>query len=200
MAFRGNFGGGCVAVRLADGASVTVRAVHDEPQDDDALRDLFFSLSDTTRYRYFLAGVPPNEVWAERFVALSSLDGRRSAAVVAEVDGRLVGFACFRQHPQAAPDDGLAEVGIVLTDAWQGRGLGGHLLTWLAREALRRGVSTLVAETLADNQRMLRLTRRIFPNVRIDYSSGSCTLTICLDAWLDAWQSDARGGRERVAC
>ncbi|MGH2504655.1 MAG: GNAT family N-acetyltransferase [Ktedonobacterales bacterium] len=196
MAFRGNFGGGCVVVRLADGASVTVRAVHDEPQDDDALRDLFFSFSDTTRYRYFLAGVPPNEVWAERFVALSRLDGRRSAAAVAEVDGRLVGFACFRQHPQAAPDDGMAEVGIVLTDAWQGRGLGGHLLTQLAREALRREVSTLIAETLADNQRMLRLTRRIFPNVRIDYSSGSCTLTIDLDAW----QDDARRGYERVAC
>ncbi|HEY8323234.1 MAG TPA: GNAT family N-acetyltransferase [Ktedonobacterales bacterium] len=196
MAFRGNFGGGCIVVRLADGASVTVRAVHDEPQDDDALRDLFFNFSDTTRYRYFLAGVPPNEVWAERFVALSRLDGRRCAAVVAEVDGRLVGFACFRQHPQADPDDDMAEVGIVLTDAWQGRGLGGHLLTWLAREALRREVSTLVAETLADNQRMLRLARRTFPNLRVACASGSCTLTIDLDAW----QDDARRGYERVAC
>lgn len=196
MAFRGDVCGRRLAVRLADGASVTVRAVGDEPQDDDALRNLFFSFSDTTRYRYFLAGVPPNEVWAERFVALSRLDGRRSAAVVAEVDGRLVGFACFRQHPQADPDDDMAEVGIVLTDAWQGRGLGGHLLTWLAREALRREVSTLVAETLADNQRMLRLARRIFPNVRIDCADGSCTLTI----WLNTWRGDARGGRERVAC
>jgi RimJ/RimL family protein N-acetyltransferase len=196
MAFRGDVCGSRLAVRLADGASVTVRAVGDEPQDDDALRNLFFSFSDTTRYRYFLAGVPPNEVWAERFVALSSLDGRRSAAVVAEVDGRLVGFACFRQHPQADPDDDMAEVGIVLTDAWQGRGLGGHLLTWLAREAVRREVSTLVAETLADNQRMLRLARRIFPNVGVACASGSCTLTIDLDAW----RGDARGGRERVAC
>jgi acetyltransferase len=90
----------------------------------------------------------------------------------------------------------MAEVGIVLTDAWQGRGLGGHLLTWLAREARRREVSTLVAETLADNQRMLRLARRTFPNLRVACASGSCTLTIDLDAW----QDDARRGYERVAC
>lgn len=196
MAFRGSFRRGCVVVRLADGASVTVRAVRDEPQDDDALRDLFFGFSDATRYRYFLAGVPPNDLWAERFVALSRLGGRRSAAVVAEVDGRLVGFACFRQHPQAKPDDDTAEVGIVLADAWQGRGLGGHLLTWLAREALWGEVTTLFAETLADNQRMLRLARRIFPNLRVAYASGSCTLTIDLDAW----PGDARAGRERAAC
>lgn len=196
MAFRGSFRRGCVVVRLADGASVTVRAVRDEPQDDDALRNLFFGFSDATRYRYFLAGVPPNDLWAERFVALSRLSGRRSAAVVAEVDGRLVGFACFRQHPQAKPDDDTAEVGIVLADAWQGRGLGGHLLTWLAREALWGEVTTLFAETLADNQRMLRLARRIFPNLRVAYASGSCTLTIDLDAW----PGDARAGRERAAC
>ncbi|MGH2502070.1 MAG: hypothetical protein ACRDID_06085, partial [Ktedonobacterales bacterium] len=64
------------------------------------------------------------------------------------------------------------------------------------REARRREVSTLVAETLADNQRMLRLARRIFPNVRIDCAYGSCTLTI----WLNTWQDDARRGYERVAC
>lgn len=196
MALRGNMCGGRLVVRLENGADVKVRAVRDEPQDDAPLRALFLSFSDTTRYLYFLDGVPANDAWAERFVTLSRLDGRRSAAVVAEVDGGLVGFACFRQHPQANLDDGAAEIGIVLTDAWQGRGLGGHLLTWLAREALRRGMTTLVAETLADNRRMLRLARRTFPDVRMDFASGSCTLTVDLYAWRDA----ACGRRERAAC
>lgn len=183
MADRGELCGRRLIVRLADGACVTVRAVRDHQRDDDALRRLFYSFSDTTRYLYFLAGVPANQTWAERFAALSHPDGRRSAAVVAEVDGELVGFACFRQGPRAAPDDRAAEIGIALADAWQGRGLGGRLLTWLAREALPRDVTTLIAETAADNRRMVRLARRIFPHVRIACASGSCTLTIDLDAW-----------------
>lgn len=192
----GHVRGRRLIVRLSDGACVTIRAVRDQQRDDDALRRLFYSFSDTTRYLYFLTGVPDNETWAERFAALSHLDGRRSAAVVAELDGELVGFACFRQGPRADPDDHSAEVGIAVTDAWQGRGLGGHLLTWLAREALPRDVTTLIAETAADNRRMVRLARRVFPHVRIASASSSCTLTIDLNAW----RGDAHERRERTAC
>jgi RimJ/RimL family protein N-acetyltransferase len=176
----GHICGRRLIVRLVDGASVTVRAVCDNQRDDDALQRLYLSFSDRTRYLYFLAGVPATQTWAERFAALSHPDGGRSAAVAAEVDGELVGFACFRQGPRADPDDHTAEIGIALADAWQGRGLGGHLLTWLAREARRCDVTTLIAETAAENRRMIRLARRVFPCVRIVTASGSCMLTIDL--------------------
>ena len=57
-------------VHLADGATVRLRAASRDGHDDDALRRLFFTFSDTTRYQYFCAGVPSNETWAERFMAL----------------------------------------------------------------------------------------------------------------------------------
>lgn len=170
-------------VRLADGVSVRLRPVESTGQDDDAFQRLFYTLSDTTRYLYFCAGIPATALWAERFGALSRTDGARSYVLVAEVGNELVGFARFSQGPHAEPDEHAADMGILLTDTWQGRRLGGYMLCRLATVALARGVTTLTAVTMWENRRMLRLARRIFPDVRITYASGTCELTIDLEVW-----------------
>lgn len=172
-------------VRLADGASVRLRPARQDVHDDDAFRRLFYTLSDTTRYLYFCAGIPANEMWAERFVSLGHTDGVRSHVLVAEVDGELIGFARFSQGPHADPRSHSADLGIILTDMWQGRGLGGHVLCGLAEEAQAREVTTFTAQVLWENRRMLRLARRIFPDLRIDYAAGSCELTVELPSMWD---------------
>lgn len=171
------------SVRLTDGASVRLRAVDSSGQDDAAFQRLFFTLSDTTRYLYFCAGVPATPLWAERFGALSRTNGEHSYVLVAEAGDELVGFARFSQGPHPEPDEHAADMGVLLTDSWQGRGLGGYMLCRLATEALARGVTTLTAVTMWENRRMLRLARRIFPDVRITYASGTCELTIDLEMW-----------------
>ncbi len=171
------------SVRLADGASVRLRAVGSSGQDDDAFQRLFYTLSDTTRYLYFCAGIPATALWAERFGALSRTDGERSYVLVAEAGDELVGFARFSQGPHAESDERAADLGVLLTDSWQGRRLGGYMLCRLATEAMARGVTTLTAAVLWENRRMLRLARRIFPDVHITYASGTCELTIDLESW-----------------
>ncbi|HEY7340552.1 MAG TPA: GNAT family N-acetyltransferase [Ktedonobacterales bacterium] len=171
------------SVRLADGASVRLRAVSSSGQDDDAFQRLFYTLSDTTRYLYFCAGIPATPLWAERFGALSRTDGERSYVLVAEVGDELAGFARFSQGPHAEPHEHAADMGVLLTDSWQGRRLGGYMLCRLATEALARGVTTLTAVTMWENRRMLRLARRIFPDVRMSFASGTCELTIDLELW-----------------
>ncbi|HEY1389470.1 MAG TPA: GNAT family N-acetyltransferase [Ktedonobacterales bacterium] len=171
------------SVRLADGSSVRLRAVSGSGQDDDAFQRLFYTLSDTTRYLYFCAGIPATALWAERFGSLSRTDGERSYVLVAEVGNELVGFARFSQRPHAEPHEHAADMGVLLTDTWQGRRLGGYMLCRLASEALARGVTTITAVTMWENRRMLRLARRIFPDVRIAYESGTCELTIDLESW-----------------
>jgi RimJ/RimL family protein N-acetyltransferase len=171
------------AVRLADGARVRLRAASNDDREDEAFRRLFFTLSDSTRYLYFCAGIPANALWAERFGALSRTDGERSYVLVAEVGDELIGFARFSQGPDAEPDECGADLGILLTDAWQGRGLGGHMLCRLAAEAYKRGVTTLDAVVLWENRRMLRLARRFFPDMRISYASGTCEITVDLASW-----------------
>ncbi len=168
-------------VRLDDGARVCLRAAADDGGDDDAFRRLFFTLSDTSRYMYFCAGIPANETWAERFVSLGHTDGDRSRVLVAEVGGDLIGFARFGPNLDSAPH--AAEIGILLTDAWQGRGLGGHILCQLAAEAHARDVTTFTATVLWENRRMLRLARHTFPDVRIAYAAGTCDLAVDLESW-----------------
>lgn len=165
-------------VCLADGGRVRLRAAGN---DDDAFRRLFYTLSDTTRYLYFCAGIPANSTWSERFVSLGHTNGDRSYVLVAEVGGELIGFALFNPNPRADAD--TMEFGILLTDAWQCRGLGDRMLCQLAEEARARGVTTFTAVVLAENRRMLRLARRIFPDVRIAFASGSSELTIDLASW-----------------
>lgn len=168
-------------VRLADGATVRLRAASRGNQDDDAFRRMFFTLSDTTRYMYFCAGVPSTETWAERFVELGHTDAYRSFVLAADVDGELVGFARFSQEPGADPH--TVEIGIMLTDAWQGKGLGRHMLCTLATKARQRGITTFTAVMLWENRRMLRLARRTFPDMRLVCGSGSCELTMNLNGY-----------------
>jgi hypothetical protein len=123
-------------VRLPDGATVGLRAASTTGEDDAGLRRPFFTLSDSTRYLYFCAGVPATPTWAERFVALASPrspDRDQSHVLVAEVGSELVGFARFSSG--SGTQSHVRDLDIVLTDASQGRGLGGYLLCRLATEA-----------------------------------------------------------------
>ena len=170
-------------VRLPDGARVHLRAASASGQDDDAFRRLYFSLSDTTRYLYFCAGVPATALWAERFVSLGHTGGARDYVLVAEVGSDLVGFARMSQGLHPDPEERAADLGIILTDTWQGRRLGGHMVCRLAAEARARGVTSFSAVVLWENRRMLRLAKRMFPDVRITYESGMCDITVDLASW-----------------
>jgi RimJ/RimL family protein N-acetyltransferase len=152
-------------VRLRDGAWVALRDARD---DAPRLREMFFTLSDATRYLYFCAGVPRNEVWAERVAQLGSADGCESYALVAEAGGRVVGVARFDRDAQSA----RGEIGILLADAWQSRGLGREVVARLRAEAIRRNLSGFTATVLGENYRALQLLRRAFPSLRGTWAYG----------------------------
>lgn len=152
-------------IRLNDGARVRLR---DAFEDSEQLRAMFYTLSDASRYMYFCAGVPQNAIWAERVAQLGCADGGRSYALVAEVNGALVGVARFDRNC----DGERAEIGILLADAWQSRGLGGAVLARLRAEASLRGLSGFTATTLGENKRMIRLLVRAFPHAKGVWSYG----------------------------
>jgi RimJ/RimL family protein N-acetyltransferase len=158
-------------VRLPDGAVVSLR---DARSDASRLRKLFYTLSDTTRYLYFCIGVPRNEIWAERVVELGISQGGDSYALVAEVAGDLVGVARFDR----ASSDLRAEIGILLTDAWQSRGLGREVVIRLQDEAKRRAVTGFTATVLGENRRALRLLRSVYPAMSASWSFGQYTLDL----------------------
>ena len=53
-----------------------------------------------------------------------------------------------------------AEVALLVSDAWQGQGIGSELLRWLIQVGRDEGVERIVGDVLADNQVMLRILPR----------------------------------------
>jgi acetyltransferase len=149
-------------------------SLRDARSDASRLRELFYTLSDTTRYLYFCVGVPRNEIWAERVAELGISQGDDSYALVAEVAGDLVGVARFDR----ASSDLRAEIGILLTDAWQSRGLGREVVIRLQAEAKRRAVTGFTATVLGENRRALRLLRSVYPAMSASWSFGQYTLDL----------------------
>ncbi|PZG05649.1 GNAT family N-acetyltransferase [Nonomuraea aridisoli] len=139
--------GGDRAIKLADGAEVTVRpltAIYRE-----AVRDLHDRCSpESRRFRYFtsMPALPPRT-----FDKLC--DRSKGYSLVAGHDGQVVGMA----NLQFTPDPGIAEIAFLVEDRWQGRGLGAAMARMLVGVARDLGCAEVRATMLSDNARMRRL-------------------------------------------
>jgi GNAT superfamily N-acetyltransferase len=156
--------------RLRDGTAIELRPL--QPTDRDELVRGFEHLSPASRYRRFLAGIHHLSDGALR--ALFDVDGDAHLALVAvDVDGERerggIGIARSIRDPD---DRELAEYAIVVTDAWQRRGVGKLLTRALARLAWEHGIRRWKATMLIDNAPVRRL----------------------LESMSRTWESRAQGG------
>ncbi|MFI6634216.1 GNAT family N-acetyltransferase [Nonomuraea fuscirosea] len=135
------------AIKLADGAEVTVRPLTSIYR--EAVRDLHDRCSpESRRFRYFtsMPTLPPR--------AFDKLcDRSRGYSLVAGHDGQVVGMA----NLMFTPDPGIAEMAFLVEDRWQGRGLGTAMARMLVRAARDLGYAEVRATMLSDNARMRRL-------------------------------------------
>jgi len=143
---------------LRDGSQVTIRAIR--PEDEPLIVELHARHSDRTLWMRFFSLV--RTLSRESLIRFCQLDYDRELALVAESvdpDGRrhLVGVS--RYH--ATGNSGSAEFAVVVTDDWQGKGLGRQLLERLITAARERGVRQLSGQVLRENQGMLRLVQAV---------------------------------------
>ena len=154
-------------VILRSGDSVRVRAIR--PDDEPRLMALCRRLSPRTVYQRFFSF--RRRLLPEEAHAFANVDYRQRMAVVAEVDDgpepELVGVA--RYGPS---DEGTADIGLVVADAWQGLGLGSLLLEEILRAGEQRGIHQFSADVLTDNRRALRLLARHAAITRRTVASG----------------------------
>jgi len=133
-----------VTTHLTDGTAVVLREIRAE--DKDLLAAGHARLSDQSRLTRFLASKP--KLTASDLRYLTEVDGVNHYAVVALVDGDIVGVARWvRLHD----DPASAEAAVVVGDHLQGRGLGKLLARRLADAARARGVRRITASILSDN-------------------------------------------------
>ena len=74
---------------------------------------------------------------------------------------------------------GVVDLGVLVEDAWQRRGIGTRLMASLLDGARARGVTTVHADVLADDVFILRVLRRIGP-LTVSIESGSYSVDIDL--------------------
>ena len=158
-------------VLLSDGSTAHVRDI--TPEDAPQLIAFHESLSTHSVILRFFGPHPrlsPTEV--EHF---TTVDGVDRVALVAERAGRLLAVA--RYDRTAGHDD--AEVAFVVADALQGHGLGTLLLEHLVAAARDNGIRRFVADTLADNHRMLTVFRQA--GFARQYSRSAEVVRVVLD-------------------
>ena len=137
--------------RLADGTAIEVRPI--DPGDADRLRRFHSRLStDTTYLRFFSPHPTLSDREVERF---TNVDHTERDALVAICDDEIAAVGRYDRTPGTSE----AEVAFVVEDRWQGRGIGTVLMERLAALARSRGITTLVADTMPHNQRMLTVFR-----------------------------------------
>jgi L-amino acid N-acyltransferase YncA len=162
----------------ADGSVITIRPIRAE---DLALEQEFVNgLSAHTGYQRLMSARRPS---LEELVRFTDIDRERELALIATtpVQGRERQIAVARYVKESSSGD--AEFAIVLSDDWQGRGLGSRLLASLVVAARSHGVRRLVGTTLSANSAMLALGRKLGFKAASDPRSATITnLTLELAA------------------
>jgi acetyltransferase len=143
---------------LRDGVHVTVRPIRAE--DEPAAVDFHRRLSEQSVYSRFFTTVPLAERVSHHRLAricFADYDREISLIVLAE-DGPTVILAALRLTRRHATRE--ADFGLLVIDAWQGRGLGKLLVSELLRVARGEGLERVHGMVLAENQRMLEICRK----------------------------------------
>ena len=136
---------------LKDGTQVTIRPIR--PEDEPLMVQFHTTLSERSVYlRYFCSLSLSTRVEHERLVRICFGSYDRGFALVADrrnpVTGHheVLGVGRF-----SATNRGEAEAAVLVSDQWQGRGLGTELLAGVARVAREEKFRKLTAEILRDN-------------------------------------------------
>jgi RimJ/RimL family protein N-acetyltransferase len=154
--------------KAKDGTSVLLRAI--EPDDFEIERDFVDGLSRSSCYMRLMSARRPT---LDEMYRWTHVDRQREGAVIGVVviDGRKRQIGVARYAMEKGNND-VAECAIVVSDAWQGRGLGSELLSSLIELARRSNLKRLYGTTLAENDAMVRLARRFGFHVAYDSRSG----------------------------
>jgi RimJ/RimL family protein N-acetyltransferase len=162
---------------LPDGARVLFRPIR--PEDAPALQRFHATLSEQSVYYRFFGFM--RDLSAERARYFTHVDGRDRVALVAldPADPEMI-IGVVRFDRDAGTD--VAEYAAVVTDHWQGRGLGTALTRALIVVAREQGIKRLYAIVLPGNERMLHLFRDLHLPERTMLEDGSVRVDLDLSA------------------
>jgi acetyltransferase len=166
--------------KMKDGNDIIIRPIR--PEDESLLVKFHQTLSDRSVYlRYFCSLSLSRRVAHERLLRICFGDYDREMGLVAEVpeagtvERKIIGVG--RLSKLRARNDG--EVSVIITDQYQGLGLGHELLRRILEVARDEKLGRVYGEMLPDNMAMQAIMRRLGFKVRSDDDMTS--LRACLE-------------------
>ena len=151
-------------VASREGYVVCLRAVSLE--DGGPLRQMFSRLSRESIHQRFHMPYLSVPEWAVALFA--GVHGTGGNYVVATAGNEIVGHAMYT----SSEDGRSAEIGIIVEDEWQRRGIGKLLLSRLAAAARHQRIEAFTGVVLGENRAMMRLATAVFTGVRSTLSGG----------------------------
>jgi GNAT superfamily N-acetyltransferase len=159
-------GWGCTAV--------VIRQVRPE-EDLPALSDFFARLSMHTRYLRFFGPVMPGAALLRTLAGCAD----NVDALVAVRGGLIVGHAMAVDRSDPGRPR-AADIGVVVDDTWQGRGVGAALMRAIVTGAQDRGVTTLEMDVLDGNHRVLDMVTGHWPAACVDHTPDGLAIRVRL--------------------
>jgi len=143
------------AVILKDGSTLHLRPIRQD--DEERLLAFFYRMSPHTiylRFHHVLTNLPKEE--ARRFC---TVDYDNTFALVAtlgeEAEEKIIAVGRYARLPKRD----AAELALVVEDAYQGRGIGTHLLEQIASIAREKGIRRFEAEVLVENEEIMKVLK-----------------------------------------
>jgi len=157
---------------LKDRQSVTIRPIR--PEDEPLVAKFHETLSEqSVYYRYFSHLKLADRIRHERLTRICFNDYDREIALVAVREHRnkaheIIGIG--RMSRITGVNE--AEFALLISDHWQGKGLGSELLQLLARFARDEKLDRILGHILPDNARMLQTCQNCGFDVQFDKAAG----------------------------
>ena len=149
-----------------------------QPEDAELFVELFKSLSPTSVYFRFFRHM--KELTPEMLAMLTQVDYDRHMALVALDESaspeKMLGVARII----GAPDLSETEFSIMISEPWQGKGVGAQLLLNLLKVAKQQGAAKVWGTVLRENTQMQQLGKKCGFALKYNSEEGTYDLTIDL--------------------
>jgi len=144
------------------GVFIFIRPI--KPEDEPLLADFFRKLSPQSIYARFFS--PMKSIPRTMMARFTQIDYDRDMALVAmsqkQSKEEILGVARLMSKPGGIE----LEFSVVVSDMWQGKGIGATLMEHLIAIAKERGMETIWGLVLTENTHMLALARKFGSTVR----------------------------------
>jgi acetyltransferase len=147
---------------MKDGGAITIRPIR--PEDEPCMVKFHETLSERTVYlRYFHLMNLEQRTQHDRLTRICFIDYDREMALVAERRNSESGEVEILGVGRMTKIHGTseAEVAVVISDKWQGRGLGKELLARLLIVGADEKLTKVTADILPDNREVMRVCEKL---------------------------------------